>query len=195
MKIFNNRTVKAALFIIIITIFFLILHFFARRFIFNPLISEKQEASKMQDELDKKQQLIRSVPHPQEELKKINNRIEDLRKKTVSPKELPRIIQYLAKKSSELKMQIISIKPIEELPFEEQSLPSGIKKVYIEIVAKAPFKTIAEYVYKLKELPVIFTLESILFTKPETEVEEGKKKTDKNIIASMIVSSYSASYF
>ncbi|OQX80845.1 MAG: hypothetical protein B6D56_04000 [Candidatus Omnitrophica bacterium 4484_70.1] len=158
------------------------------RFITQPMERIKKDLQKTQEELAKKEKMIRKVPHPRKKIEEIREKMEDLRKKSVSHRELPRIIQQLTKKSSELGIEIISIKPIEEVSFEEKKLPTGVSKAYIEVVFKASYKETGAYLKALEELPIIFTIEKLSIEKPSSE--EILKEEENKLIVTLLISSY-----
>jgi len=158
------------------------------RFITQPMERIKKDLQKIQEELAKKEKMIRKVPHPRKKIEEIREKMEDLRKKSVSHRELPRIIQQLTKKSSELGIEIISIKPVEEVSFEEKKLPTGVSKAYIEVVFKASYKETGAYLKALEELPIIFTIEKLSIEKPSSE--EILKEEENKLIVTLLISSY-----
>lgn len=196
MKIsFRNKTIKVLIILAIFTVFILGIHFTLGRWILIENLKKDQElAAKIQGELKKKEELIKQYPNPGKKIEEIKTEMEELKKKSVSEQELPKVIQQLTKKSSELKIEIISIRPIKEIQFKERPVPSGVSKAYIEIVLKVPYKTLGEYIKTLDELPVIFTIESIDLERFE-ELEEAadSKKAEEiegKVIATLLVSSY-----
>jgi len=160
------------------------------------LNEEKGNVEKIQQALTDTEKLIKEYPNPDKNLEEIKERIANLKSKSVSERELPRIIQQLTKKTSELSIEIVSIKPIKELSFKEERLPEGISKSYIEVVLKAPYKVIGSYFKALVDLPTVYTVESISVEKFEnTEEDASKKKKEEEgkVIANLLLSSYTMS--
>jgi len=196
---FKDRTVRVALNIFGVAIFFIGAHLVAREVIFKPLAKAHQRLSEAQKHLEDTQKLVHDYPDARTRTKEILTRMDALKEKSVSSKELPKIIQQLTKKTSELKIDIISIKPIEKPEFTETGLPQGVSKAYIEVVVRAPYKTIGDYFKALKEMPILFTIEGITLERssgPENEKgREGKKEGTSaapagEVIASMLISNY-----
>jgi len=155
-------------------------------FVILPLRKIEKKLKDAQAELAKMEKMIREIPNPKKNIEEIQKKMEELKEKAASRRELPRIIQQLTKKSSELEIEIISIRPLEET-FKEENLPAGVSKAYIEVVLKASYKKIGEYLKAIKELPIILTLESLFITKP---MEEEIGKGENTLIATLVVSSY-----
>ncbi len=153
----------------------------------------KAELEKKQKELVQIQQMIRAVPNPQEEINKIKKSIEELKHKSVSRQELPRIVRQLVDKSKELGIEIVSIRPREDIRGKDRNLPEGVGKAYIEMVIKCPYKKLGEYLKELKDLPIIFTIESMAIEKIEELTQDRKgsrKKHDNDLYTTLILSTY-----
>ena len=195
----KDRTVRVMLNILAVAVFFTAAHFAARAIIFRPLDRAHQRLSDAQRRLEDTQKLVHDYPDARTRTKEIITRMDALKEKSVSSKELPKIIQQLTKKTSELKIDIISIKPIDKPDFTEPGLPQGISKAYIEVVVRAPYKTIGNYLKALKELPILFTVEGVSLersVRTENEKIRDKKTGAKDaapegeVVASMLISSY-----
>lgn len=195
MAILKNRTLNIGLKIAAVVLFFFALHFFAQEIVFKPLVREMKKYDDVQNKLLLTERLVKEYPDARNHTKEIQVKIDALKEKSVSSKELPRIIQQLTKKSSELKMDIISIKPVDKVDFKEAALPQGISKDYIEVVVRAPYVTIGEYLKALKEMPIVFTIEGISLERT-MDSGAGPKQINKNkdpegkLLATMLISSY-----
>jgi len=196
MKFLN---VKSKTFKIIVdtSIYFFIilfLYFFVGKPISRMIEKEKRASQAVEKRLAEVQKLILENPNPKQKIQEIIDKRKEFEKRSNAENELPRIIQQLTQTSSELNIEIISIKKIEALPFKEILLPQGVSKAYLEIVVKAPYKTIGEYLEALTVLPIICTIEGISLKKfvDLKGAVRGEKSTDSEgkIIATLIVSSY-----
>ncbi len=200
MKKKKNRIVKVGIDIGIYLLILVVLHIFLGRPVIKLVNKEKEKLRDVQKKLQEMESLVRNIPDPKKKMEKLKKDIEKLKNKSASDKELPRVIRELTKKSSELNIEIISIRPISEIFFEEKELPRGVSKSYIEVVLKAPYKIIGKYLKALEELPIILTIETLSIEKPEellesTEKKEitkevKKKKEEKKVIATLLISSY-----
>jgi Tfp pilus assembly protein PilO len=183
----KNKTIRVGINISIYLAILLSLHLFVGRPILKRLNKEKIQLQDVQNKLSQMQELVRNYPNPRKKMEELKEKMEEFRKKATSEKELPRIIQQLTKKSSELNIEIISIKPIEKVPFKEKPLPQGVSKSYLEVVLKTTYQTLGEYLKALEELPIIFTIESLSIERfEEEEVKEEKGK----LIITLLISSY-----
>ncbi len=183
----ENRILQIAIYLSIYTSILVGLFIGGNHFVVLPLKRIEEELKDAQSELAKMEKMIREVPNPKKNMEEIQKKMEELKKKAASRRELPRIIQQLTKKSSELGIEIISIRPLEET-VREKNLPAGVSKAYVEVTLKASYKKIGEYLKAIKELPIILTLESLFVTKPaEEEIEKGEENT---LIATLVISSY-----
>ncbi len=189
----RDKTVKVGLKIVAAVAMLVLTHLTAQRIVFGPLEKARRETEAAQRKLDDTRVLLRDNPDARSRTQEITAKMEALREKSVTSKELPRIIQQLTKKSSELKMDIISIRPIEKIGFQETSLPQGISKAYIEVVAKTPYKTLGEYFKALKEMSIVFTVEGITLERATDENDTIRRKEtgeEKRVVATMLISSY-----
>jgi Tfp pilus assembly protein PilO len=188
----ENKTIKVGISIGIYIFIFVAFHIFvARPFIFGKLSQEENNYKELQKKLTQSEKLIRLNPDPKKKLKEIKKKMEEFEKKAASERELPRIIQQLTKKSSQLNIEIISIRPRKDLPFKEEKLPTGVSKEYVEVVLRTPYKTLGEYLRALEELPIVFTIESLLIEGEELEEELSEKERGaREIIATLLISSY-----
>ena len=151
-----------------------------------------------QQELAKERNLIQLIPNPQKEIEKIRKGMNELQKRAATKKELPKIIQQLINKSSELGIEIVSIKPRSDIKTGGEKLPQGVSKAYIEMIIKCPYYVLGEYLKALNKLPIMFTIESVYMEKIEnigssSEGSSGRKKGKKkkqNIFVTLILSTY-----
>lgn len=192
----QNRTIKALLNILIFFLVLVVMHYTIGRGILKQLEKEKANAAAAHAALAANSDLIKANPNPKKSMEEIQQAAEQLKAKAVSENELPKIIQQLTKKTSELGIDIISIKPTKNINFKDESLPQGVSKAYIEVVLKSSYYTIGDYLKVLRELPIIFTVESLSLEKAkdmldETEGNKKKKEYDGGkVIANLLISSY-----
>jgi len=183
----ENRILQIAIHISIYTFILVGLSIAGDHFITVPLKKIEKKLKDAQSDLAKMEKMIREVPNPKKNIEEIQEKMEELKKKAASRRELPRIIQQLTKKSSELGIEIISIRPLEETSMEGRNLPAGVSKAYVEVILKASYKKIGEYLKAIRGLPIILTLESLSITKP---AEEEIGKEENTLIATLVISSY-----
>ncbi len=202
MSFIKSKTFKV---IIRVGIYFSILfalHFFiATPFIYKELKKEQEKYKTLDEELSEMGRLIRTNPNPDKKFAEIKDKMQDLAQKAASGDALPTIIQDLTKLSSELKIEIISIKPIKKISFKEEDLPRGVSKDYVEVILRTEYKILGEYFRMLKELPTIFTIESIYIEKSEMlkkrftyirkeDDSKNKKEGSTQVVVRILFSSY-----
>jgi Tfp pilus assembly protein PilO len=192
----KNRTLKVLINIVIYSAVFSAMHFFGGMYIFRLADQERKIAEEIQAKLATAQKLVNENPNPKKSIEIIKAQMEELQERAASEKDLPKVIQQLTKKSSDLGVEILSIKPVKALPFKEIALPQGVSKAYIEMTIKSDYRSLGEYLKAMKELPTVFTIESISiepFNEGAVEDVEAKKKKPSaagNVIANMLISSY-----
>jgi len=188
----KNKTIEVGIKITIGIAVLLLIHFFGGKRVFDLLKKERKRAISLQKELKDKKDKLKAHPNPRKEIEIIKQDMLKLKEKAVSEKELPRIIQQLTKKSSEMDIEIISIRPIRQVPFKEEDLPQGVSKAYIEVVLKVAYKTLGEYLKELKGLPTIFTIEGISMERYESLEEDDSRQAEEGgkLIVTLLISSY-----
>ena len=187
--------------ILVFTIgFFVVLilaYLFIGRLSFKYAERLKAEFEAKQVNLRESQELIRSLPDPQRAIDEIEKKISEFNEMGVTNKQMPRLIQLLGQAVGERKLNVISIRSRDDIKSTEQDLPTGVSKVYIEIVLLGSYREISEYVKSLSELPVSFNIESLSFEKKTTETSEkpgraGVKEFEQKVQlqATLLLSTY-----
>lgn len=157
-----------------------------------------REFAQKQKKLSDSESLIRNLPNPQKEIDEIEGRIRELKEKGITPKQIPRLIQMLAGPAAKTDLNVISIRPREDLKLGAEGLPQGVDKVFIEIAVSGSYQSIGEYVKALNELPLAFTVEGLTMQKRgdqagyyaarrPSEKTEGK---GQELLATLVVSVY-----
>lgn len=190
----KGKTAKIIIKAGICLFFLIVMHLIVSMTVLKRVNERRVVFQKVQKELALLQQLTHTYPDPEKKLEELEQKREEFRARADAKNELPRIIQQLTQKSSELNIEIISIKEIEKPPFKEEELPDGVSKAYLEVVLKAPYKTIGEYLKELASLPVVCTVEGLSLRK-FSDARKGlreKETTDSEgkVIATFIISSY-----
>ena len=174
-----------------LTIYFCILlsvHFLVGYpIVIRPYLKVKEKLASSQRELGEARKLVRAIPNPQGRVNALRQRMRELKKKAVSHREIPKIIYQLVKKSSELKVEIVSIKPKDKVDFPRETLPEGVSKAYIEIIMRCPYKVLGEYLKSLDELPIKFTVEKIVVEKID---EDKTLREKKEVLTTLLLSTY-----
>ncbi len=192
----NSLKNKKDLFKIIANIFVyvgivVILHLLAGRPILKKTENARQDWRKTITKLLETETLVRQNPNPREKMEEIMRQREEFKTRADARNELPRIIQQLTQKSSDLDIEIVSIKQIDRPPDDEAVLPDGVSKAYLEMVIKGNYRVIGEYLGEIKELPVLCTVEAVtLRSFVDLKSQKDEAKEDGKVIATLIISTY-----
>lgn len=145
-----------------------------------------------EDERKNAEDLIRLVPNPAKAIEDLRAEQKKLKEKSVSKRELTKIIQELVNKSNELGIEIISIRPKEDLSGENEKFPAGISKAYIEMTIMCSYSMLGEYLGQLGGSEILFTLEHIRVKSAErfSKTKKTQKGEEGDIIATMTLSTY-----
>ncbi|MBN1793357.1 MAG: type 4a pilus biogenesis protein PilO [Candidatus Omnitrophica bacterium] len=126
-------------------------------------------------QISENEKMIFRVPDPNKEIQLLKERIQRLSEQASSKEEIPKIIQQLARKTTELNIDVISIIPREDLKDLAEDLPAGVSKVYIEIRISCAYRQVAEYIKELGNLATLFTVEDLVIEKDPEEVTDVLK--------------------
>lgn len=142
--------------------------------------------------------LIRSFPNPQKEMGDLERKAQELRDMGATTKQLPRLIQSLALPANNLNINVTSIRPREEAGLDNESLPAGVTKIYIEVAMNCPYQLFAEYVKAINELPTTFIIERLSIEKKgeedaSFEIKKAPEKTGekpRELSITLLLSTY-----
>ena len=189
-KILKVKTTQITIICSVYGLILILLYIFLARPISLYSARLKSEMASQSQKIKEYEDLIRTYPNPEREIENIEKKIEELKNKLVSREQIPRIIQQLARKTNELNINTISIKPREDIKPPAGKTAQAVKKVYIEIVMLSPYQVVGDYLKAITELPLILTVESLSIEKKEkTFVKSGISKTNK-LLATLLLSAY-----
>jgi Tfp pilus assembly protein PilO len=164
------------------TLILIILYFTLGRLIFKYEERAKGELKNRQTKLQESQELIRSVPNPQKAIEEIEKKVEDFKDMGVSKKQLPRLMQVLGQAASLHKVTVISLKPREDIRVNGDNLPVGVNKIFMEMTVGASFKSLADFIKALGELPMAFNVESLTLEKTQDNISSaGSQSQGKDL--------------
>jgi len=150
-----------------------------------------------QVKLQESQELIRILPNPQKAIEETETKVREFENMGLSKKQLPRLIQLLGQSANERNINVVSIRPREDIKSGMENLPAGVTKFYIEIVLNCTYRVLGDYIKSLSELPASFTVESLSVIKREGVLSPGESKAPvKNaegqpeLQAALILSTY-----
>ncbi len=176
-----------------------LLYAFPGRALFKQKSGLKSEFLDHQEKLKESEGLIRAFPNPQKEIAEIENKAQELRDMGASTRQLPRIIQLLAMPANQLNINVISIRPREDINIEPENLPPGVTKVHIELIMNCSYQLYAEYAQAISKLPTSFVIERMSIEKKGEEdtpayqaKASGEKTGDKSseLYITMLLSTY-----
>lgn len=175
-----------------------LVYFLLGRPVINYSNKLKYEFNAKQAKLKESESLVRSLPNPAKAIEDIETKVQEFKDIGVGRRQLPRLIQMLAGLTSKSNINVVSIRPRDDIQVGNESLPTGISKVYVEMILSCNYRTFGEYIKSLNEIPASFSIESITINKREDAVEtaESKKPLEKaegkpvNLMINLLLSTY-----
>ena len=116
-----------------------------------------------QAKLQETQELVRSLPNPAKAAEEVRRQDADLKEMVFTKKQLPKLIQVLAKTAAGNGLGVVTIRQREDL--KDPDLPPGVAKIYVELVVYGEYRALAEFIEKVKDPPYPFSTESLTLTK------------------------------
>ena len=199
LKIPQNKLFRVSITSFILLAALILFYMLLGRPVFKYSNNLKTEFKSAQDKLSESERLIRNFPNPQKEMGELEKKAQELRNMGASTKQLPRLIQSLAMPANNLNINVSSIRPRDDLKAENENLPTGVTKIYVEVVMSCSYQTLAEYIKAVNELPTNFIIERLAIEKEEDAGEldaETKKTPEKNqekqieLSANLLLSTY-----
>lgn len=200
LKIPENKLFRVSLTSSILLAALILLYALLGRPVFKYSDNLKAEFISTQEKLSESERLIRNFPNPQKEMGELEKKAQELRNMGASTKQLPRLIQSLAMPANNLNINVSSIRPRDDLKAENENLPAGVTKIYVEVVMSCSYQTLAEYIKAVNELPTNFIIERLAIEKKEEDAgeldAETKKTPEKNqekpieLSANLLLSTY-----
>lgn len=200
LKIPQNKLFRVSITSSILLTALILLYMLLGRPVFKYSDNLKAEFKSTQDTLSESERLIRNFPNPQKEMGELEKKAQELRNMGASTKQLPRLIQSLAMPANNLNINVSSIRPRDDLKAENENLPAGVTKIYVEVVMSCSYQTLAEYIKAVNELPTNFIIERLTIEKKEEDAgeldAETKKTPEKNqekqieLSANLLLSTY-----
>jgi len=199
-KIPENKLFRVSITSSILLTALILLYALLGRPVFKYSDNLKAEFISAQEKLSESERLIRTFPNPQKEMGELEKKAQELRNMGASTKQLPRLIQSLAMPANNLNINVSSIRPRDDLKAENENLPAGVTKIYVEVVMSCSYQTLAEYIKAVNELPTNFIIERLAIEKKEEDAgeldAETKKTPEKNqekpieLSANLLLSTY-----
>ena len=170
----------------------ILLYIFAARPISHYSKRLREELFSQSRKIKEYEDLIKAYPNPEREIEEIMKKTQELKDRVGGREQLPRIIQQLVGKISELNINLISIrpKPREEIRTFEEKLIAGVSKVYIEIVMTSSYQLVGEYLKALPELPIILTVEGLSIQGTQEVSAETISPEADELLITLLLSAY-----
>ena len=166
------------------SIFFLILlliYIFLGRPVLKYSDSLRAEFGQKQVKLGESQELVRSLPNPAKAIEEIRVKLKEVQELGVSKKQIPRLMQLIGQAAGDLNINVVSLRPREDIKSEDSELPVGINRIYLEIVLSCNYQALAEYIKSVNGLATAFKVESLTVEKEsETLAPLDSKNSSKN---------------
>jgi len=156
--IFLSRTVPMFFLLLAILGVFFLLYIPSSR----TLARLRKEYKNINAEAALAQENIRQIPNPEKDIQALKARLEEAEHKFIHRDQLPRVIEQLFQKTSELGIEVISINPKEEPQINAQ------EKIFIEVKMRCNFFGLGNYLESLENLPILFTVENLTIRKDES---------------------------
>ena len=138
----------------------------------NQIEKLRKEAASLYGEIEIIEGLVSSVPNPKKEIGVLQERLQRLKEKATEKEQIPRIIQQLFQKTGELNIEVVGIKPRDDIPHGSLNMPIGVTKAYIEVNIRCPYSSLVTYIETLNNLPLLVTIEDLTIEKDPHGVSE-----------------------
>jgi len=185
----TDRVTQVIIFTSVFFVILLLIYIIVGRPILKYFDGLKAEFRQKQIKLQESQELVRSLPNPQKAIDELKVKLQEVQDLVVSKKQLPRLMQLLGQTASERNITVVSLRPREDIKNEIGELPTGINKIYLEIVVICSYQTLAEYIKAVGELPSAFNVESLTMEKESETLAllEAKSSPKKPEAASVFI--------
>ena len=127
-----------------------------------------QELEPLLTELTEYQAMVRREPNPDKAIETLQDRIRRFNERASRREEIPRIVQQLSQNIGALDIELVGITPRDDLK-ASGTLPEGVSKVFMEVKLRCPYQALGQYLEKLNDLAVLFTVEDLKITKDPKE--------------------------
>lgn len=172
------------------------LHIFLGRAVIKYANERKEEFKSREAQLKESEELVKGLPNPQKAIEDIEKKVQEFNAMGVTKRQLPRIIQLLGQTSGEHNVNVVSIKPREDIKSDTENLPAGVMRVYIEMVISGSYQQIGNYLKVLTELPVNFSIETVLIERREAVFDSAETKkasqdaAAQELLCTLLLSTY-----
>lgn len=142
-----------------------------------------------QERLQQAQDLVRSLPDPQRSLEDIERKHAQFRETSGAGKQLPKIIQALGQSVVGKQINVISIRPKDDVRAGVEGIPAGVRKLFLEMIFSGSYQDIGEYTQALSSLPGVFTIEAMTIDRQERDASRPADRSGL-LTVNCIISTY-----
>jgi Tfp pilus assembly protein PilO len=184
-----NRFTFIVIFSICSIVVIAILYFVAGRPSLRYAATMHSRFLSYQERLQQAEDLVRSLPDPRRSLEDIERKHVQFRETSGPGKQVPKIIQALGQSVVGRQINVISIRPKEDVKAGIENMPAGVRKIFLEMIFSASYQDIGEYAQVLSGLPGVFTIETMTLDRRERDTS-GPGGRSGLLTVSFIVSTY-----
>jgi len=159
----KNKVLSFLIFVGLSVLFLALLYFFIGKGILADARRGESEFRAGQAKLQESQDLVRSLPNAAKAAEEIQKQDAELKGMVFNKKQLPKIIQALGRMAVENKLDVVTVRPREDL--KDPDLSPGVAKVYVELVLYCEYRNLAEFIRKMDVPPYPFSTESLSLMK------------------------------
>ncbi len=194
----KDKFIRIAVYSSVSLVILFLVYFLVGRPVIGYSNKLKKEFKSRQAKLKESESLVRALPNPAKAIENIEAKVQEFNDIGVSRRQLPKLIQILAGLTSNSNINLISIRPRDDIHSGNEDLPQGINKVYVEMILNCSYRTLGEYIKSLNDKAASFSIESITIYRKEGNVEAGEakkpsEKTDEkpvSLVITLLLSTY-----
>lgn len=159
----KNKVLSFLTFVGLSVLFLALLYFLMGKGILASAKKGENEFRAGQAKLQEAQELVRSLPNAAKAAEEIQKQDAELKELMFNKKQMPRIIQALARIAVDNGLDVVTIRPREDL--KDPDLSPGVAKIYVELVLYCEYRSLAEFIQKMNVPPYPFSTESLSLMK------------------------------
>lgn len=183
----KNKIFHFLAFVAFSSAFLFALYFLIGRSVLKFSRKAEAEFRTRQAKLQEAQELVRSQPNPSRAEQELDRRAAELREISYNKRQLPKMIQVMARAALDGGLEVISIRPREDVK-SAGPVPPGMNKVFIELVLYCEYRNLARYLESLSSLQYAFSVESLSVVRRAKSGESGINT--RPLEASLLTSTY-----
>lgn len=144
----------------------------------------RKECNDLNKHIEAAQAKIKNMPDPEKDIIVMNEKLKEAQDKFVRADQLPRVIEQLFKKTTDLNIEVISMRPREFSPQGEGASLQANNKIYIEVKMRCNYVELGKYIESLGNLRSLFTVEDISI------IKDPGNKTVEQLVVDLLLACY-----